>query len=167
PGGVEDRDAEILGLGEIRRIRLGADDDGGRMLGDAAGRLAAAGRDRQLRLLAREALSGVFFFQAEDGIRVLIVTGVQTCALQIYWWYQSALGFTYHEVGRYEESRRLSERSLAQYKGNANASHNIAHVCYETVDNEGGKIGRASCREREKMDGIHGAPDTEERVEQV
>ena len=54
------------------------------------------------------------------------------------WWYQSALGFTYHEVGRYEESRRLSERSLAQYQGNANASHNLAHVCYETVDNEGG-----------------------------
>jgi tetratricopeptide (TPR) repeat protein len=54
------------------------------------------------------------------------------------WWYQSALGFTYHEVGRYDESRRLSERSLAQYPGNANASHNIAHVCYETVDNEGG-----------------------------
>ncbi|PYM92161.1 MAG: hypothetical protein DME04_16280 [Candidatus Rokuibacteriota bacterium] len=54
------------------------------------------------------------------------------------WWFQSALAFTYLEVGRYEESRRLSERSLAQYPGNANASHNIAHVCYETVDNEGG-----------------------------
>ena len=54
------------------------------------------------------------------------------------WWYQSALGFTYHEVGRYADSRRLSERSLAQYRGNANASHNIAHVCYETVDHEGG-----------------------------
>src|SRR5216683_1997191 len=26
----------------------------------------------------------IFFFQAEDGIRDLIVTGVQTCALQIY-----------------------------------------------------------------------------------
>jgi tetratricopeptide (TPR) repeat protein len=48
------------------------------------------------------------------------------------WWYQSALGFTYHEVGRFEESRRLSERSLAQCPGNANASHNIAHVCFET-----------------------------------
>src|SRR3989442_4355737 len=53
------------------------------------------------------------------------------------WWFQSALAFTYLEVGRYEESRRLSERSLAQYPGNANASHNIAHVCYETVDNDG------------------------------
>ena len=54
------------------------------------------------------------------------------------WWFQSALGFGYHEVGRYAESRRLSERSLGQYPGNANASHNIAHVCYETVDNAGG-----------------------------
>jgi len=54
------------------------------------------------------------------------------------WWFQSALGFGYHEVGRYAESRRVSELSLRQYPGNANASHNIAHVCYETVDNAGG-----------------------------
>ena len=54
------------------------------------------------------------------------------------WWFQSALAFAYLEVGRYAESRRLSERSLQQYPGNANASHNIAHICYETVDNEGG-----------------------------
>src|SRR2546421_2431890 len=30
-----------------------------------------------------EPKSGIFFFQAEDGIRDLIVTGVQTCALPI------------------------------------------------------------------------------------
>src|SRR5262245_34523183 len=41
------------------------------------------------------------------------------------WWYQSALAFTYHEVDRFDESRRLSERSLEQYPGNASASHNI------------------------------------------
>src|SRR6266496_3365776 len=29
------------------------------------------------------AICGAFFFQAEDGIRVLYVTGVQTCALPI------------------------------------------------------------------------------------
>ncbi len=46
------------------------------------------------------------------------------------WWFQSALAFTYHEVGRLDESRRLSERSLAQYPANANASHNIAHVAF-------------------------------------
>ena len=47
------------------------------------------------------------------------------------WWFQSALAFAYHETGRFDESRRLSERSLEQYPGNANASHNIAHVCFE------------------------------------
>ncbi|HEV8441258.1 MAG TPA: tetratricopeptide repeat protein [Methylomirabilota bacterium] len=54
------------------------------------------------------------------------------------WWFQSALAFTYHEVGRLEESRRLSERSLEQYPANANASHNIAHVCFETSDHDEG-----------------------------
>lgn len=54
------------------------------------------------------------------------------------WWFQSALAFGYHEVDRFEESRRLSERSLQQYPRNANAIHNIAHICFETVDNEGG-----------------------------
>src|SRR5262245_53314001 len=46
------------------------------------------------------------------------------------WWFQSSLAFTYHEVDRFEESRRLSERSLAQYPGNANASHNLAHIYF-------------------------------------
>jgi len=54
------------------------------------------------------------------------------------WWFQSALAFTYHEVDRYEESRRLSERSLRQYPGNANATHNLAHVAFETMDTEAG-----------------------------
>jgi tetratricopeptide (TPR) repeat protein len=54
------------------------------------------------------------------------------------WWYQSALAFTYHEVGRLDESRRLSERSLAQHPGNANASHNIAHVMFETASHDEG-----------------------------
>ncbi len=54
------------------------------------------------------------------------------------WWFHSALAFTYHETGRFEDSRRLSERSLEQYPDNANASHNIAHICFETVDNDGG-----------------------------
>jgi tetratricopeptide (TPR) repeat protein len=54
------------------------------------------------------------------------------------WWFQSALAFTYHEVDRFEESRRLSERSLQQYPGNANASHNLAHIYFETVDHEAG-----------------------------
>jgi tetratricopeptide (TPR) repeat protein len=54
------------------------------------------------------------------------------------WWFQSALAFAYHEVDRFEESRRLSERSLQQYPGNANATHNLAHISFETLDTEAG-----------------------------
>ena len=54
------------------------------------------------------------------------------------WWFQSALAFTYHEVDRFQESRRLSERSLEQYPANANASHNLVHIHFETLDTDGG-----------------------------
>lgn len=54
------------------------------------------------------------------------------------WWYESELAFVYHETQRFAESRRLSERSLAKYPGNANASHNMAHVFFETLDHDGG-----------------------------
>jgi tetratricopeptide (TPR) repeat protein len=54
------------------------------------------------------------------------------------WWFQSALAFAYHEVDRFEESRRLSERSLQQYPRNANAVHNLAHIAFETLDTEAG-----------------------------
>src|SRR5215468_4662426 len=54
------------------------------------------------------------------------------------WWFHSALAFAYHEVDRFEESRRLSERSLQQYPSNANAAHNLAHIAFETLDTAAG-----------------------------
>ena len=54
------------------------------------------------------------------------------------WWFQSALAFTYHEVDRFEESRRLSEASLQQYPRNASAAHNLAHIQFETLDIDAG-----------------------------
>lgn len=54
------------------------------------------------------------------------------------WWFLGLLSFVKHELGRFEESRRLSEHSLALYPRNANAVHNLAHVFYETVDLNGG-----------------------------
>ncbi len=54
------------------------------------------------------------------------------------WWFQSALAFTYHEVDRFEESRRLSEASLRQYPRNASAAHNLAHISFETLDIDAG-----------------------------
>src|SRR2546429_476383 len=48
----------------------------------------------------------VFFFQAEDGIRDVAVTGVQTCALPICYldlfvgtWYGSKTNYLYHNNG--------------------------------------------------------------------
>ena len=64
------------------------------------------------------------------------------------WWYQVALGFAYHEVDRFEESRRLSERSLQQYPSNANAVHNLAHIAFETLDTEAGAAGLEEWLER-------------------
>ncbi|HJR02366.1 MAG TPA: hypothetical protein VKA83_12075, partial [Methylomirabilota bacterium] len=54
------------------------------------------------------------------------------------WWFQSALAFTYHEVDRFDESRRLSRASLDQYPRNAGAAHNLAHIAFETLDIEAG-----------------------------
>ena len=54
------------------------------------------------------------------------------------WWFQSALAFTYHEVDRFDESRRLSQASLDQYPRNASAAHNLAHIAFETLDIEAG-----------------------------
>ena len=54
------------------------------------------------------------------------------------WWFASALAFTYMEVSRFEECRRLSERSLVQEPRTANASHTLAPVYFETVDTEAG-----------------------------
>src|SRR2546421_12665837 len=54
----------------------------------------------------------VFFFQAEDGIRDLIVTGVQTCALPIF-------GATFRFLGRTDEERRaLLESVEPVWEGN-------------------------------------------------
>src|SRR5437773_8651356 len=39
-----------------------------------------------------------------------------------------SLGFAYHEVGRLEESRRLSERSLQQYPGNARSEEHTSEL---------------------------------------
>ena len=90
-------------------------------------------------LLVNQAGSAIGFAGARDreAQRAVFLEGLAP-AYGDDWWFQSALAFTYHEVDRYEESRRLSERSLEQYPGNANASHNLAHIYFETLDNDGG-----------------------------
>src|SRR5256886_8570134 len=86
-----------------------------------------------------------FFFQAEDGIRDLTVTGVQTCALPI---------FTHADIahrGRYLNARRalgaLVERGVVPII-NENDTVSVEEIKFGDNDSLAAKIGRASCRER-------------------
>src|SRR2546430_11405776 len=60
--------------------------------------------------VAREQLASPFFFQAEDGIRDLTVTGVQTCALPI----SGALIYTnsYYYIGHFSKFIRPGARRI-------------------------------------------------------
>lgn len=54
------------------------------------------------------------------------------------WWFLSAYGFACNELFRFDEARRLVERSLQLYERNAHAAHAFGHVLYETGDAGGG-----------------------------
>src|SRR5688572_31635422 len=91
---------------------------------------------------------GVFFFQAEDGIRDLTVTGVQTCALPIF------------AVGRSKEPEASPEPILGGPCSKRWPRQHPATPCrYGSRCRDvrrprtdwrrsGREIGRASCRER-------------------
>ena len=68
----------------------------------------------------------VFFFQAEDGIRDVAVTGVQTCVLPIY----------------------KRERERERERGRVCVCVCVTLSLHLSLDLNLGQIGRASCRER-------------------
>src|SRR5256886_11809760 len=86
-----------------------------------------------------------FFFQAEDGIRDLTVTGVQTCALPICE-DDGSLFCDYFNVtdeGNFEGENILN---ITEPIENVAKRHGVAtEVAAGAIDRE---IGRASCRER-------------------
>src|SRR5256886_1978878 len=91
-------------------------------------------------------LACVFFFQAEDGIRDLTVTGVQTCALPIL---RIGADRRHHEElrgavpdGDPRQLDDVGEVNLAERIRRARLLHGRAQAT------ENVKIGRASCRER-------------------
>src|SRR2546421_8623087 len=84
-----------------------------------------------------------FFFQAEDGIRDLIVTGVQTCALPISG--SGGPSARSREAGARSRTRRGRLGSGATGRGNAGLG--VAWVAHGHALFEA-EIGRASCRER-------------------
>src|SRR5690606_40534137 len=95
-----------------------------------------------------------FFFQAEDGIRVFHVTGVQTCALPIC--------LQYRHIDRF---LAIGSKNDAYYRAYGVPAERIFRVPF-SVDNarfaSGSRlsaeeqIGRASCREREWRVGVGG-----------
>lgn len=50
------------------------------------------------------------------------------------WAFLGQYAFAHHETGYFAKAHRLAERSLELRPDNANASHSIAHVYYETGD---------------------------------
>src|SRR2546429_8872513 len=67
-----------------------------------------------------------FFFQAEDGIRDVAVTGVQTCALPIYGVTATALLVTFfHELGL-QVPYYIPERASEGYGLNADSMRQLA-----------------------------------------
>src|SRR5690606_40805687 len=96
-----------------------------------------------------------FFFQAEDGIRVFHVTGVQTCALPIL---QSDLTVLYrdeHLLGVAKPSGLLVHNGWAREADVAlrRARKLVGRYVYPVhrLDRGTSEIGRASCRERGRI----------------
>src|SRR5207244_7202960 len=93
------------------------------------------------------------FFQAEDGIRDDLVTGVQTCALPICENYRRAFdGFDAARIARYRPSRvrrLLANPGIVRNRLKIRAAI-VNAKAFLAVQKEFGsfEIGRASCRER-------------------
>src|SRR2546421_3959382 len=86
-----------------------------------------------------------FFFQAEDGIRDLIVTGVQTCALPIY---ERVLGGAQAEQGRVGAFGEVLPTGRTAQATDAPAFAGPAVGTKVALPALAVEIGRASCRER-------------------
>src|SRR2546430_7232921 len=98
------------------------------------------------RICAGRAWPMSFFFQAEDGIRDLTVTGVQTCALPIWrqWNHDSPSDILEERIGSAVAIPRLVEERevLRMAAQEINALPALYRLPFKL------KIGRASCRER-------------------
>src|SRR2546425_8596832 len=86
-----------------------------------------------------------FFFQAEDGIRDKLVTGVQTCALPICRRRNPGLpGGSRISLWRIEQAAGMMARVSLLPKHR----RLVRDILAEHLPSEAREIGRASCRER-------------------
>src|SRR2546430_10849688 len=89
----------------------------------------------------------LFFFQAEDGIRDLTVTGVQTCALPIFLIDGQVVGKTPVVLDNISAGEHLVEVKQTGYLDAKQPFHLDGGE--QKILAADLKIGRASCRERE------------------
>src|SRR2546429_726260 len=105
----------------------------------------------------------VFFFQAEDGIRDVAVTGVQTCALPI-----SDVDIASARtipVMAMSTSASVSPRSIAFWRTSAAVASSLTRRARRKPGAPSGEIGRASCRERVEISVVAGSLKKKKRVE--
>src|SRR2546429_5715618 len=86
-----------------------------------------------------------FFFQAEDGIRDVAVTGVQTCALPIFHYGDASELVTRFQAGLPFPLTQAQRRVIAEIAADLSRPHPMNRLLQGDV---GSEIGRASCRER-------------------
>src|SRR2546430_5987794 len=86
-----------------------------------------------------------FFFQAEDGIRDLTVTGVQTCALPISRWPKNTRARMKATANAVKAVQTLQPRAA---KSSATKAVIAPKPTLASAKPSPGEIGRASCRER-------------------
>src|SRR5207244_10488254 len=85
----------------------------------------------------------IFFFQAEDGIRDDLVTGVQTCALPISW-----IDFSQGAVQSTGNPLDVAVSGNAFLTVQTPRGERYTRNGALQVNSQGQQIGRASCRER-------------------
>src|SRR5205823_10533773 len=99
-----------------------------------------------------------FFFQAEDGIRDKLVTGVQTCALPIFGGLERLarpLVFTFPNADAGSRALVARAREFCARDLASRIFVNLNPVDYWALLSA--EIGRASCRERVEIVGVAGA----------
>src|SRR5690349_23783185 len=95
----------------------------------------------------KHTLYRLFFFQAEDGIRALYVTGVQTCALPIYHLNTAGIKVKEMKIERYRRFRS-GQIPLKPFQDRTKELVRVLRVGIPAHFQRTGEIGRASCRER-------------------
>src|SRR2546430_3496919 len=101
----------------------------------------------QFLVLEVGSLTVFFFFEAEDGIRDLTVTGVQTCALPI-----SAPGVRWRAVATWRGEARMNRRDMMRVLGGALALPLLAALPAERLD----ALGRAAQDRKSVVEGKRG-----------